>query len=963
MYHNVVEIEAALANLAAAHPTLAERIVLPETSFEGRTISCLRLGSGSPHALDGSLFIFGQHAREWVPPEVALAFAADVLNAYATNTGLVYGGKSYTAAQVRQVLDTVNVFVLACVNPDGRQYSQTVNTDWRKNRNTSHHATCHGVDLNRNYDLAFDLAKYFKNIPEVTEHTSANPCHPAQIYHGPSPFSESETRNVRWLIDTYPRIRWFIDIHGYRSEIYYPWGVDENQSADPAMNWRNPAFDHQRGDDGDTYREYIGAGDLATHVQLANALRSGILPVRNQSYLVTQSFTLYPTAGVADDYAWARHLEDWTKPRVEGFTIEHASSGFQPPLAEKDLIVREVTSGLLNFCLATSCGVPGLTATLRTPEVIFNRVPEGRTASRPVILRVTGCEAATFRVIGGPSRASGSTRITYGIAVGSQSVGHVHPPTTRELFVWLTCSGGLNGDASVGTVRVECPQTAQTWDVPLRADFVRAPRVGAALVLDRSGSMSEDGGDGRTRLQVLLDAAPAFVDIAPPATRVGLVRFATDASPGAPMTTMGPEGSEPGRDAIRNSIAAHTLASGAASFTSIGDGVHDGNALIAPEAGLDGKALVVLTDGRENRDRYLADVAGLINDRVYAIGLGTPEQIDPVALDTLTNGSGGYLLMTGVMDVNDPFRLEKSYLQILAGVTNDQIVLDPDGWLSFGGGQVIPFHLNEADMSVDAIVLVAAPRLVRARLRTPAGQIFDENHPSLKWTVGRHVGFFRFTLPVPGPSSFEGPGHWELLLDWRRKPNPDQINKAANIGAGRHGLQYTVLIHARSELQMATTVVQSGRTPGAQVTIRVRLSQYENVPVDGARVRARIRYPDGSIPTLWLSPQGEGVYEGSFKASLPGIYTIRITAEGRSLRGAPFTREAVRTAVAWSGGDRPPPRADDESWCEKLECLIESGTLNVEVLKRLGVDLKRIRACCPPEEPEGRRPPRRRTNK
>ena len=162
---------------------------------------------------------------------------------------------------------------------------------------------------------------------------------------------------------------------------------------------------------------------------------------------------------------------------------------------------------------------------------------------------------------------------------------------------------------------------------------------------------------------------------------------------------------------------------------------------------------------------------------------------------------------------------------------------------------------------------------------------------------------------------------------------------------------------------MATTVVQSARTPGAQVTIRVRLSQYENVPVDGARVRARIRYPDGSIPTLWLSPQGEGVYEGSFRASLPGIYTIRLTAEGRSLRGAHFTREAVRTAVAWSGGDQPPPRADDESWCKKLECLIESGTLNVEVLKRLGVDVKRIRAVLPTREPEGRRPPRRRTNK
>ena len=597
--------------------------------------------------------------------------------------------------------------------------------------------------------------------------------------------------------------------------------------------------------------------------------------------------------------------------------------------------------------------MPGLTATPVTTEVIFNRVPEGRTASRPVILRVTGCEAATFRIISGPGRVSGSTRINYGIAVGSQAVGHVSPPVTRELFVWLTCSGGLNGDASVGTVRVECPQTGQSWDITLRADFIRAQRYGAVLVLDRSGSMSADGGDGRTRLQVLLDAAPAFVEVAAPTSRVGVVRFATDASPGAPMTTMGPEGTEPGRDAIRTAIAGHTLASGAASYTSIGDGVHDGNALIAPESGLDGKALVVLTDGRENRSRYLSEVSSLIHGRVYAIGLGTPEQIDPIALSVLTNGTGGYLLMTGALDVNDPYRLEKYYLQILAGVTNDQIVLDPDGWLPYGSGELIPFHLNEADKSVDVIVLVASPKLVRARLRTPSGQLLDELHPSLIWTLGDHVGFYRYTLPVPGPAGSEAAGQWALILDWRRKPNSIQIDRLTSIGGGKHGLRYTVLVHARSELEMTASLVQSRRTPGAQVIARVRLSQYQNIPIEGARVQAQIRYPDGSVMKLDLAPQGEGAYEGPFTASLSGIYPVRITAEGRSLRGEAFTREALRTAMVWAEGDQPPPGRDDEHWCQTLHCLIESGALNAEVLKRLGIDVGRIKKCCPPEEPEG----------
>jgi hypothetical protein len=169
-----------------------------------------------------------------------------------------------------------------------------------------------------------------------------------------------------------------------------------------------------------------------------------------------------------------------------------------------------------------------------------------------------------------------------------------------------------------------------------------------------------------------------------------------------------------------------------------------------------------------------------------------------------------------------------------------------------------------------------------------------------------------------------------------------------------------VLVHTRSELEMAATLAQSRRTPGAQVTVRARLSQYQSIPIDGARVRARIRYPDGSAATLALAPQGDGVYEAIFTAGLSGVYPVRITAEGRSLRGAPFTREALRTAAVWSGGDRPPPTREDEDWCKKLECLIKAGVLNAEALKRLGIDIRRIEKCCPPAEPEGNRPRRRR---
>ncbi|HEX6159521.1 MAG TPA: M14 family zinc carboxypeptidase [Thermoanaerobaculia bacterium] len=958
MYHNVPEIETAIANLAAAHPTITELIALPETSFDGKTIHCLRIGSNAADAADGALFLFGQHAREWVPPEIALALVADLLDAYAGNHDLTYGGKSYTAAEVKAIVETVNIFAVPCSNPDGREFTMAVpdffHTNWRPNRNTSYHAdpSCHGVDLNRNYDVAFDLGKYFLDINAVTANTSDKPCHPADVYQGPSPFSEPETRNVKWLLDLYPRLRWLIDVHGYRGEIYYPWGLDQNQSDDAAMNWRNPAFDGQRGGENDAYREYISSGDLATHVLLANHLRDGMEPVRGISYLVTQSFTFYPTCGTAQDYAWSRHFLGMK--RVESFTIEIESSSFQPPLAEKDEVVREVVSGLINFCLGIVCGVPQLTATPLTATVVFNSVPEGRIASRPVILQVTGCEGATFRVISGPTRTNGDVSIDFGIAIGTRTVPAVGAPVTRDLFLWLTAQGGADGDAAEGTVEVECPETGQTWDIPILANFVREPVAGAVLVLDRSESMKANGGDGRTRLEVLLDSAPAFVEVAPPGTHVGLVRFASDESPGAPMTVFGAEGLDPaGRQVIRDAIEAHTLAEGQAGFTSIGDGVFAGAELIANEPEVEFKALVVLTDGHENRSRYLSEIPELIDNRVFAIGLGEPEEIQPIALDALTNGTGGYMLMTGTLDVDDPYRLAKYYLQILTGVTNDQVVLDPDGWLPMGGTQIIPFHLNEADLSVDAILLIPFPKLVRMRLRTPSGVILDESSPVVKWTTSGEVAFYRFTLPVPGNGGAEGAGQWEIVLDWGENTPVPAGTQHLGV-AGQKALRYKALVHARSELAMAVTVTQSGQTPGVGVTVRARLTQYQSIPIEGATVRAQIRFPDGATMTRLLTPIGDGAYEDAFQATQSGTYTIGIGAEGRSLRGEPFTREAVRTAAVWRGGDSQPPTTEHDPWCALIRCLLETKAVDPETWKRLGIDPEALLRCCPPDEPEGR---------
>jgi murein tripeptide amidase MpaA len=221
-YLNVVEVETATINLAAAYPSLTQLITLPNTTVEGRTSHAIRLGAGAPGSREVVMIICGVHAREWGSCEIAINFATDLLDAYSTNAGLAYGGKNFTAAQIQTLLNTLHIVVFPAVNPDGRHYSQTTDANWRKNRNPAYSSNpgCVGVDINRNYDFLFDFTTAF--APGSGVSVSADPCD-FQVYHGPSPFSEAETRNVQFLLDTFPRTRWFIDVHSFSQDVLYNW--------------------------------------------------------------------------------------------------------------------------------------------------------------------------------------------------------------------------------------------------------------------------------------------------------------------------------------------------------------------------------------------------------------------------------------------------------------------------------------------------------------------------------------------------------------------------------------------------------------------------------------------------------------------------------------------------------------------------------------------------------------------
>jgi murein tripeptide amidase MpaA len=362
---NVVEIESALTALASSYPTVTQLITLPFTTVEGRQSHALRIGSGSCPT-STILFISGAHAREWGGPDILINFAADLLEAWDKGKKLKYGGTSYTAAQIKSIVDNLEVIVFPDINPDGRNYSQTTDAMWRKNRNPASGggpANRPGVDVNRNYDFLWDFPVTFAAAAQGAG-TLASNAPGSDLFHGTGPFSEAESKNVRWLFEQYPRISWFIDIHSYGGDILHAWGDDENQSTTTSMNFTNPAWNGQRGVKADAYGEYITPLELSESQAAANSMSAAIGAVRGQTYAVAQAFflpgwTTYPTSGSSEDWATSRHFADPKKHRCRGYCIEfNKVHTFFPTWNEMKDIILDVDSGLINFCLGAISPYP-----------------------------------------------------------------------------------------------------------------------------------------------------------------------------------------------------------------------------------------------------------------------------------------------------------------------------------------------------------------------------------------------------------------------------------------------------------------------------------------------------------------------------------------------------------------------------------------------------------------------------
>lgn len=962
-YLNVTEVESALIALSTTYPGTCELITLPNTTHEGRTSHAIRIGLGPLDSRPGILFVGGQHAREWGSCEICINVATDLLAAYAANSGLVYGGQSFSSATVRRIVEDGQVFVYPLVNPDGRNYSQLSDTDWRKNRNPAG-----AVDLNRNYDFLWDFntALHPASNPSVSDNPASD------LYHGPAPFSEPETQNVKWIFDTYPQIRWSIDIHSYSELLYHVWGDDQNQVTDPTQSFTNAAYDGQRGLVNDAYGEYIPSDDLGTQCGLVRQMQTALRNVRGITYETGQTFEVYnrPTTGTLSSYPYGRHFANPALTKTHGFLIEWGIE-FQPSWAEMENIILDVSSALVAFAdhALDECAI--LDVTLETPSLQFIDVPESETTFRAVTFRVTACCDIDFEIVSGPTVVSGPPGTVFGTPLGTSDTAPAAPESFSFARLWVSYQGTSDGDTAQGTITVRCRQTHQEWVVPITTNVIARPTAALMMVLDRSNSMSFPSGigPGITRGDVLKFSAPSVVDVIEDGNGLGILGFYHDPDPIMPITDM-----DPGTRIIANGHLAG-YSHNPAGWTSIGEAVAEARSqLSAPGITQAIKAMVVLTDGRENHDGYdrrdISEVADQIDNRVYAIGLGTPSALQPAALQALCDDHEGYMMITGALDADALFRLTKYYQQILAGVTNNEIVVDPEGAIAPGQQHVIPFRLCETDISADAILMTPAPYAIRYSLIAPSGEVIDVGaataNPGIEFAGGSHTRFYRMTLPVVlgGPANHEGvwkavleiePKYFKRYLATVEKQDPELY---AQIQA--HGLRYSVMCRTWSNLRFSLRASQDSREPGALLTLRGQLSEF-GVPVeDRATVTAEVEMPDGAKSLLSFAEVSPGLHEAEVLLAQSGVARFRVIASGQTFRGTPFTREQTVTAAVWQGGDDRPPVSEPGKeaagdLCCLLKCMVDTDS-GQRLLKKLEIDPEEVKKClercCGPQRRE-----------
>jgi murein tripeptide amidase MpaA len=355
-YLTSAAMKARLDTLATTYPALCTRSGPADwaAGWGGGLSGYVKVGAttaASPSPRWAVLITGGVHARELAPPDALMTFLEKMLAAYTASSAITYPAwtdpvskivyNSFTIPWpwVRRAVEYLDLYVVPLVNDDGRDFvlasgvppaDQQLHKMWRKNRRAAPSGLTDpkavGIDVNRNFDILWNFPLHYDtSLSDLAMHASTNPVDENYIgdVTSGSAESEPEVKNVANLMRS-KQVSYYLDVHLVGRDVLYPWGIESNQNATPAMNFTNASFDGKR--DGIShagYKEFIPKDMEAASAAAARHIADQILDKAGGSdprgrarstYKAIPSAQMYVASGTTADYCFSR----WFAPVTGG---------------------------------------------------------------------------------------------------------------------------------------------------------------------------------------------------------------------------------------------------------------------------------------------------------------------------------------------------------------------------------------------------------------------------------------------------------------------------------------------------------------------------------------------------------------------------------------------------------------------------------------------------------------------
>lgn len=655
--------------------------------------------------------------------------------------------------------------------------------------------------------------------------------------------------------------------------------------------------------------------------------------------------------------------------------------------ASATLTVIDTTSGATHSIPLSGSGCIANAEIIMPPAPFpaFGQVQRGFRMVRFITVKNTGDGPLTFT-----ARIDGADKVLYGVVQAPPAESIVNVVNTRSYSVdpVSPCGPGPagSGETTVAVVffandvpRLTNAQLiidghnatntmSSSFTFSLSAEIIAPIAVDVALVLDRSGSMSETIG---TRMKA--DAAVAggrlFAELIRPDLddRLTVVKYDDIVDVLQPTVHVN-SANQPGIVAKIN-----TTELAPRGTTCIAGGVMIALDQLAvpravPPAALT-KAMVVLTDGMDNTAYHNPtdgmwysilggnswnQAGGMIatkplstpsDVKIYGIGLGKEEDIDKGALNKLSTFTGAYSGVVGDLVGPAYFSLEKYFTQIHMDVIGVSTISDPVFTIAPGQQQSIEFDVLEGDVGAMVVVFDYDGMRLPFSIVSPKGEVIDgvTVPPDFQLRVGSTTTarFVDFLMPPGQPQRCAG--RWTVVVEHHGEVCSGDVRSRKDMRTGflpynchKYGkpVDFGIAIGVGSNFRMQPYVTPTPVCVGDPILLTAVVTE-AGLPVRGCTVTVKAVAPSGAIWNLTLLDDGahedadrdDGEYARQFtQTAEAGGYEFTFRAAGLSRDGKPVVREAVRAKYVEGritvdpNGGRP---GEPDLCCERLLKLLE----------------------------------------